>query len=160
MCSRLFSWSLVFEWLPLLLPLFTFYCSNVVSGSYSVQVGSRVELLHAGEGFWRHQQHLAFADAGHRGGRVRQARRHGRSDPRPVIVFQGQPGQILQMCGCVKVAEGQEICVIEAMKMQNSLTAVKQAKVNMSVLTKALREFKVHFLRGLQHNSVLSNELK
>uniref|UniRef100_A0A4W6C2R2 Propionyl-CoA carboxylase alpha chain, mitochondrial n=1 Tax=Lates calcarifer TaxID=8187 RepID=A0A4W6C2R2_LATCA len=27
------------------------------------------------------------------------------------------------------VAEGQEICVIEAMKMQNSLTAVKQAKV-------------------------------
>ncbi|XP_077469490.1 propionyl-CoA carboxylase alpha chain, mitochondrial isoform X2 [Stigmatopora argus] len=28
-----------------------------------------------------------------------------------------------------KVAEGQEICVIEAMKMQNSLTAVKQAKV-------------------------------
>lgn len=32
-------------------------------------------------------------------------------------------------CGCLKVAEGQEICVIEAMKMQNSLTAVKQAKV-------------------------------
>lgn len=27
------------------------------------------------------------------------------------------------------VAEGQEICVIEAMKMQNSLTAVKQGKV-------------------------------
>uniref|UniRef100_A0A3Q3JJF3 Propionyl-CoA carboxylase alpha chain, mitochondrial n=1 Tax=Monopterus albus TaxID=43700 RepID=A0A3Q3JJF3_MONAL len=27
------------------------------------------------------------------------------------------------------VAEGQEICVIEAMKMQNSLTAVKQAKI-------------------------------
>lgn len=32
-------------------------------------------------------------------------------------------------CGGVQVAEGQEICVIEAMKMQNSLTAVKQAKV-------------------------------
>lgn len=50
--------------------------------------------------------------------------------------------------------------MIEAMKMQNSLTAVKQAKVNMSVLTKVLREFKVHVLRGLQHNSVLSDELK
>lgn len=47
--------------------------------------------------------------------------------------------------------------MIEAMKMQNSLTAVKQAKVNMSVLTKALGEFKVHVLRGLQHNSVLGN---
>lgn len=129
-----FPWSVVFGWLPLLLPLFTFYGSNVVSGSYSVQVGSRVKLLHAGEGFWRHQQYLAFADARQRGGRVRQARGHGRSDPRPVIVYQGQPGQILWTCvwcGCVKVAEGQEICVIEAMKMQNSLTAVKQAKVNM-----------------------------
>lgn len=28
-----------------------------------------------------------------------------------------------------QVSEGQEICVIEAMKMQNSLTAAKQAKV-------------------------------
>lgn len=32
---------------------------------------------------------------------------------------------------CVlKVAEGQEICVIEAMKMQNSMTAAKAAKVS------------------------------
>lgn len=50
---------------------------NVVSGSHSVQVGCRVELLHAREGFRRHQQHLAFTDAGHSGGCVRQARRHG-----------------------------------------------------------------------------------
>uniref|UniRef100_A0A9J8BID2 Propionyl-CoA carboxylase subunit alpha n=1 Tax=Cyprinus carpio carpio TaxID=630221 RepID=A0A9J8BID2_CYPCA len=31
--------------------------------------------------------------------------------------------------GVLKVAEGQEICVIEAMKMQNSMTAAKTAKV-------------------------------
>uniref|UniRef100_A0A8C6UGJ2 Propionyl-CoA carboxylase alpha chain, mitochondrial n=1 Tax=Neogobius melanostomus TaxID=47308 RepID=A0A8C6UGJ2_9GOBI len=35
---------------------------------------------------------------------------------------------VLQFLG-TSVAEGQEICVIEAMKMQNSLTAVKPAKV-------------------------------
>lgn len=32
--------------------------------------------------------------------------------------------------GVLKVAEGQEICVIEAMKMQNSMTAAKTAKVS------------------------------
>lgn len=36
---------------------------------------------------------------------------------------------VVCLCVCPQVAEGQEICVIEAMKMQNSLTAVKQAKV-------------------------------
>ena len=54
-------------------------------------------------------------------------------------------------CGCIKVAEGQEICVIEAMKMQNSLTAVKQAKVTIwitesetSLLAVQLRDSNVH----------------
>lgn len=41
--------------------------------------------------------------------------------PGTVIAVSVKPGDT--------VAEGQEICVIEAMKMQNSLTAVKQAKV-------------------------------
>ena len=35
------------------------------------------------------------------------------------------------MCVCcfVQVAEGQEVCILEAMKMQNSLIAQKSAKV-------------------------------
>uniref|UniRef100_A0A8D0DCV3 Propionyl-CoA carboxylase alpha chain, mitochondrial n=1 Tax=Sander lucioperca TaxID=283035 RepID=A0A8D0DCV3_SANLU len=41
--------------------------------------------------------------------------------PGTVVAVSVKPGD--------PVAEGQEICVIEAMKMQNSLTAVKQAKV-------------------------------
>uniref|UniRef100_A0AAX7UG28 Propionyl-CoA carboxylase alpha chain, mitochondrial n=1 Tax=Astatotilapia calliptera TaxID=8154 RepID=A0AAX7UG28_ASTCA len=41
--------------------------------------------------------------------------------PGTVVAVSVKPGDT--------VAEGQEICVIEAMKMQNSLTAVKQAKV-------------------------------
>uniref|UniRef100_A0A665VH36 Propionyl-CoA carboxylase alpha chain, mitochondrial n=1 Tax=Echeneis naucrates TaxID=173247 RepID=A0A665VH36_ECHNA len=41
--------------------------------------------------------------------------------PGTVVAMSVKPGDT--------VAEGQEICVIEAMKMQNSLTAVKQAKV-------------------------------
>ncbi|KAM9726399.1 propionyl-CoA carboxylase alpha chain [Menidia menidia] len=41
--------------------------------------------------------------------------------PGTVVAVSVQPGD--------EVAEGQEICVIEAMKMQNSLTAVRQAKV-------------------------------
>ncbi|XP_051937011.1 propionyl-CoA carboxylase alpha chain, mitochondrial isoform X1 [Hippocampus zosterae] len=41
--------------------------------------------------------------------------------PGTVVAVTVKPGD--------KVAEGQEICVIEAMKMQNSMTAVKQAKV-------------------------------
>ncbi|XP_061647048.1 propionyl-CoA carboxylase alpha chain, mitochondrial isoform X3 [Phyllopteryx taeniolatus] len=41
--------------------------------------------------------------------------------PGTVVAVTVRPGD--------KVAEGQEICVIEAMKMQNSITAVKQAKV-------------------------------
>ncbi|KAM6916271.1 propionyl-CoA carboxylase alpha chain [Xenentodon cancila] len=41
--------------------------------------------------------------------------------PGTVVAMSVKPGD--------SVAEGQEICVIEAMKMQNSLTAVKQAKV-------------------------------
>ncbi|XP_074532126.1 propionyl-CoA carboxylase alpha chain, mitochondrial isoform X2 [Halichoeres trimaculatus] len=41
--------------------------------------------------------------------------------PGTVVVVSVKPGDT--------VAEGQEICVIEAMKMQNSLTAAKQAKV-------------------------------
>ncbi|KAM4591541.1 propionyl-CoA carboxylase alpha chain [Odontesthes bonariensis] len=41
--------------------------------------------------------------------------------PGTVVAVSVQPGDT--------VAAGQEICVIEAMKMQNSLTAVKQAKV-------------------------------
>lgn len=41
--------------------------------------------------------------------------------PGTVVAVSVKPGD--------SVAEGQEICVIEAMKMQNSLTAVKQAKV-------------------------------
>lgn len=36
---------------------------------------------------------------------------------------------LLSVC-VLKVAEGQEICVIEAMKMQNSMTAAKAAKVS------------------------------
>lgn len=34
----------------------------------------------------------------------------------------------------MQVAEGQEICVIEAMKMQNSLTAARPAKVTREAL--------------------------
>uniref|UniRef100_A0A8C6KVT3 Propionyl-CoA carboxylase alpha chain, mitochondrial n=1 Tax=Nothobranchius furzeri TaxID=105023 RepID=A0A8C6KVT3_NOTFU len=41
--------------------------------------------------------------------------------PGTVVAMSVKPGDT--------VADGQEICVIEAMKMQNSLTAVKQAKV-------------------------------
>nr|XP_057912634.1 propionyl-CoA carboxylase alpha chain, mitochondrial [Doryrhamphus excisus] len=41
--------------------------------------------------------------------------------PGTVVAVSVKPGDT--------VAEGQEICVIEAMKMQNSMTAVKQAKV-------------------------------
>ncbi|XP_061692743.1 propionyl-CoA carboxylase alpha chain, mitochondrial isoform X1 [Syngnathoides biaculeatus] len=41
--------------------------------------------------------------------------------PGTVVAVTVKPGD--------KVAQGQEICVIEAMKMQNSMTAVKQAKV-------------------------------
>ncbi|XP_037126748.1 propionyl-CoA carboxylase alpha chain, mitochondrial isoform X1 [Syngnathus acus] len=41
--------------------------------------------------------------------------------PGTVVAVTVEPGD--------QVAEGQEICVIEAMKMQNSMTAVKQAKV-------------------------------
>uniref|UniRef100_A0A3B4XSC9 Propionyl-CoA carboxylase alpha chain, mitochondrial n=1 Tax=Seriola lalandi dorsalis TaxID=1841481 RepID=A0A3B4XSC9_SERLL len=41
----------------------------------------------------------------------------------------GASGKIVLQYLGTSVAEGQEICVIEAMKMQNSLTAVKQAKV-------------------------------
>ncbi|XP_061545855.1 propionyl-CoA carboxylase alpha chain, mitochondrial isoform X2 [Phycodurus eques] len=41
--------------------------------------------------------------------------------PGTVVAVTVRPGD--------KVAEGQEICVIEAMKMQNSITAAKQAKV-------------------------------
>uniref|UniRef100_A0A3B4FJX4 Propionyl-CoA carboxylase alpha chain, mitochondrial n=1 Tax=Pundamilia nyererei TaxID=303518 RepID=A0A3B4FJX4_9CICH len=41
--------------------------------------------------------------------------------PGTVVAVSVKPGDT--------VAEGQEICVIEAMKMQNSLTAIKQAKV-------------------------------
>jgi len=41
--------------------------------------------------------------------------------PGTVVTVSVRPGDT--------VAEGQEICVIEAMKMQNSMTAVKQAKV-------------------------------
>ncbi|XP_077439015.1 propionyl-CoA carboxylase alpha chain, mitochondrial [Vanacampus margaritifer] len=41
--------------------------------------------------------------------------------PGTVVAVTVKPGD--------EVAEGQEICVIEAMKMQNSMTAVKQAKV-------------------------------
>jgi len=45
---------------------------------------------------------------------------------------------------CVlKVAEGQEICVIEAMKMQNSMTAAKAAKV--SARTHTLIHNPVHY---------------
>lgn len=36
---------------------------------------------------------------------------------------------LLSVC-VLKVAEGQEICVIEAMKMQNSMTAARAAKVS------------------------------
>lgn len=59
----------------------------------------------------------------------------------------------LCVCVCVKVAEGQEICVIEAMKMQNSLTAVRQAKVTVwvpesgtSLLAVQLRDLNVYVL--------------
>ncbi|CAL1577767.1 unnamed protein product [Knipowitschia caucasica] len=47
------------------------------------------------------------------------------------ILRSPMPGSIIAVSVKVgdTVAEGQEICVIEAMKMQNSLTAVKQAKV-------------------------------
>uniref|UniRef100_A0A8C4I966 propionyl-CoA carboxylase n=1 Tax=Dicentrarchus labrax TaxID=13489 RepID=A0A8C4I966_DICLA len=44
--------------------------------------------------------------------------------PGTVVAVSVKPGDT--------VAEGQEICVIEAMKMQNSLTAVRQAKVKNS----------------------------
>ncbi|XP_016296753.1 propionyl-CoA carboxylase alpha chain, mitochondrial-like [Sinocyclocheilus anshuiensis] len=37
--------------------------------------------------------------------------------------------EVYLFIGVLKVAEGQEICVIEAMKMQNSMTAAKTAKV-------------------------------
>ncbi|KAJ0005296.1 hypothetical protein NQD34_011510 [Periophthalmus magnuspinnatus] len=47
------------------------------------------------------------------------------------ILRSPMPGTVIAVSVKVgdTVAEGQEICVIEAMKMQNSLTAVKQAKV-------------------------------
>ena len=32
-------------------------------------------------------------------------------------------------CACGQVAEGQEVCILEAMKMQNSLVAAKFSKV-------------------------------
>lgn len=38
--------------------------------------------------------------------------------------------EVYLFIGVLKVAEGQEICVIEAMKMQNSMTAAKTAKVS------------------------------
>lgn len=38
--------------------------------------------------------------------------------------------EVYSLIGVLKVAEGQEICVIEAMKMQNSMTAAKAAKVS------------------------------
>lgn len=149
----------------------TLYCANVVSDSHSVQAGGRVELLHARESFWRHKQYLALTNAWHSRGCVRQARGHGRSDstsPRlvPLVApYRGLRGQYVLwwyhicnpcLCGCVKVAEGQEICVIEAMKMQNSLTAVKPAKVTIwvtksgtAVLAVQIRDFIVHvFIYG------------
>lgn len=49
----------------------------IVSGSHSVQVGCRAELLHARESCRRHQQHPTFTNAWHSGGCVRQAWRHG-----------------------------------------------------------------------------------
>lgn len=38
--------------------------------------------------------------------------------------------EVYSLICVLKVAEGQEICVIEAMKMQNSMTAAKTAKVS------------------------------
>uniref|UniRef100_A0A3Q4HS77 Propionyl-CoA carboxylase alpha chain, mitochondrial n=1 Tax=Neolamprologus brichardi TaxID=32507 RepID=A0A3Q4HS77_NEOBR len=53
--------------------------------------------------------------------------------PGTVVAVSVKPGDT--------VAEGQEICVIEAMKMQNSLTAVKQAKVTGNVTVTPITRF-------------------